>query len=197
MTHRVETGPGFRTVYMDPCWNERGGGSRGAQEHYPLLSTRSIHALIKLAPEWRQVADDAHLYMWATNNFLRDALRLMGDLDFAYVTNIAWVKSNDGAEVPLEDITLQQGLGQYFRGSHELLLFGVRGHGYDVRTEARNIPSVIVAPRDEHSAKPHPLYDLIEARSEGPFLEMFARNTREGWTSWGNDPALLRVEAAQ
>lgn len=178
----------FSTVYMDPPWAETGGGviTRGAQAHYPVMSTHDIHAVISTATEWRQVADDAHLYMWVTNNFLDAGLRLIKDLDFRPVTNIVWVKSRSPEDVPLEQVKLQTGLGQYFRGSHELLIFAVRGKGLDVRTAARDIGSVVIAPRGKHSAKPHVFYDLIEARSQGPYLEMFARNGRAGWTSWGN-----------
>ena len=181
----------FRVLYLDPPWLERGSGviPRGAQRHYPVMSTRDIHSTVTLAREFQELHDDAHCYMWVTNTFLGDGLRLLGDLNFRYVTNMAWVKSRDGEDVPLEELKLQQGLGQYFRGSHELLLFGVRGHGYEVRTDARDMGSVVVAPRTEHSAKPHTVYDIIERRSHGPYLEMFARNGRNGWTSWGNEDA--------
>lgn len=48
-------------------------------------------------------------------------------------------------------------------------------------------PSVIHAPRRRHSEKPLEFYDLFETVSPGPYLELFARNAREGWTSWGNE----------
>lgn len=170
----------FRTIYADPPWAESGGGKvkRGADRHYPLLATHDIPRVMQLAPEWN-IADDAHLYMWVTNNFLPGGLFVMGALGFRYVTNLCWVKD-------------RAGLGQYFRGQHELLLFGVRGSGLAVRTERRDIttlvdePSMYGAPRGQHSAKPHLFYELIESRSHGPFLEMFARSGREGWTAWGN-----------
>jgi len=82
----------------------------------------------------------------------------------------------------------QVGLGQYFRGGHELLLFGVKGRGLNVRTEARNIPSVLFAPRAAHSRKPPEFYELIERRSRGPYLEVFCRGKpRRNWTGWGNE----------
>ena len=81
----------------------------------------------------------------------------------------------------------RKGLGQYFRGQHEILLFGVRGKGYNVKTDDKTIGSWINAPRGRHSQKPSEFYDLIEARSHGPHLEMFARSNREGWISWGNE----------
>ncbi len=177
----------FATQLMDPPWPENGGGKckRGADRHYPTMSVRSIYQTIVTCPVWRP-ADDAHLYMWVTNNYLPDGLRLMSDLGFRYVTNICWVKDKSG-------------LGQYFRGQHELMLFGVRGDGYAVRTGQRDLTTVedsladdilIGHTRGKHSAKPEVFRELIEARSKGPYVEIFARSKRPGWTVWGNDPAL-------
>ena len=165
----------YQTILMDPPWNERGGGKikRGADRHYPLLKTREMPRVIYQSGVWRP-ALNAHLYMWATNNFLPDALWLLGSLGFTYKTNVVWTKS-------------RAGLGQYFRGQHELLLFGVCGSGPAARTSRRDLCSVIQAPRTRHSAKPEAAYQLIEARSQAPRLEMFARAAREGWDAWGNE----------
>ena len=167
----------FATQLMDPPWPENGGGKckRGADRHYPTMSVKSIYQTIVTCPVW-DPAEDAHLYMWVTNNYLPDGLRLMADLGFRYVTNICWVKDRSG-------------LGQYFRGQHELMLFGVSGDGYDVRTDRRDITTVGHA-RGEHSAKPSVFHELIEARSYGPYVEIFARAPRPGWTVWGNDEAV-------
>lgn len=164
----------YATILMDPPWPEHGAGKckRGADRHYPLIKCRDMFSTIRLAPCW-QPADDAHLYMWVTNNYLVQGLQLMAALDFRYVTNICWVKD-------------RAGLGQYFRGQHELCLFGVRGEGYEVRTAARNISSIYET-RFAHSAKPPAFYNLVESRSKGPYLEMFARTERPGWDSWGNE----------
>lgn len=163
---------------MDPPWPEHGGGKckRGADRHYPLVSLPNMPYVIHGSREFRQVADDAHCYMWVTNNYLPAGIRLLGDLDFRYVTNLCWVKDRSG-------------LGQYWRGKHELCLFGVRGDGYSVRTERKDMSTVIGSPRGKHSAKPDEFHAVIEARSEGPYLEMFARTTRPGWTAWGNEIA--------
>lgn len=166
---------GFSTILMDPPWQERGAGriKRGAQVHYPLLKTKDMPDVIKGSGKFTP-AKDAHLYLWATNSFLADGIWLMNELGFRYITNIVWVKDKIG-------------LGQYFRGNHELLLFGTRGLGFEVKTETRSLISVIHAPRSVHSKKPIQSYELIEARSKGPYLEMFARSTRPGWSSWGNE----------
>ena len=164
----------YSTILMDPPWNETGGGKikRGADKHYPLVKTPDLPRVIMQSPEWRP-ANDCHLYMWATNTFLADAIWLMGTLGFKYKTNVVWTKDRIG-------------LGQYFRGQHELLLFGVRGKGYNVKTDDRTLRSWVHATRGTHSTKPPEFYDLIEARSTGPYLEMFARHRRDSWDSWGN-----------
>lgn len=176
----------FRTINADPPWNEQGGGKikRGAQRHYPLMKTRDIApTMSKAIQSLGGVHENAHLYMWVTNNFLRDGFAVMDALGFRYVTNVVWAKE-------------QMSIGQYFRGKHELMLFGVRGKGLDpsVATDARDIPSCIVAPHERgpdgkriHSRKPEVFRDLIERRSKGPFLELFARTHRPGWESWGDE----------
>ena len=178
--HRGNTSTLFKTVYMDPPWYESGGAQKAPS--YPLIKTPDMLPTITHCGLW-SIAPDAHCYMWVTNNFLEDGLRLLSRLGFRYVSNLCWVKH-------------RVGIGQYFRGQHELCLFGVRGRGVAVVTEARNIPTVLDplntlgARRADHSKKPTEFYSLIEARSQGPYLEVFARNTRQGWQSWGNDAAV-------
>jgi N6-adenosine-specific RNA methylase IME4 len=168
----------YSTIVADPPWMERGGGAikRGADRHYPLLHEDEILSTILQAPVWRP-DDNAHLYLWVTNNFLPSGLRIMDGLGFRYVTNVVWVKDRPG-------------LGQYFRGQHELLLFGVRKRAPKPtvhRTDRKDLKSAVFAPRERHSAKPPYSYDLIEARSKGPYLELFARRSRPGWDVWGNE----------
>lgn len=166
----------FHAVLSDPPWPEKGGGKikRGADRHYPVMDRYDILETMLLAEPWADIADDAHHYMWVTNNYLPDGLWLMDALGFRYVTNAVWTKQRIG-------------LGQYLRGQHELLLFGVRGSGYACRTERKDISSLILGDRTKHSKKPESTYDLVEARSTGPYLEMFARSLRPGWASWGNE----------
>jgi N6-adenosine-specific RNA methylase IME4 len=171
----------YRTILADPPWNERGGGKikRGADRHYDLMRTHDIIDLMRYTLDGK-IADDAHLYLWVTNNYLPDGLAVLGALGFSYKTNIVWAKNRPG-------------IGQYFRGQHELCLFGVRGKGFSVRTERRDIATLLgkgMLPRTEHSVKPPEIYELVESRSEGPYIELFARRRVVGWDSWGNDPAL-------
>lgn len=170
----------FNTVLADPPWLERGGGQvkRGADRHYPLMSTRDICAL----PVRDITYDDSHLYLWVTNNFLPDGLTVMSAWGFRYITNLAWGKVRDGK--------VQQGLGQYFRGSHELLLFGVRGQvPYRTTADGKRAqhPTLVLEPRGEHSSKPPVFRSIIEKVSPGPYIELFARERVPGWEAWGNE----------
>ena len=99
---------------------------------------------------------------------------------FTYKTNLVWYKTRkDGGPDG-------RGVGFYFRNVTELVLFGIRG---SMRTldPGRTQTNVISTRKREHSRKPDELYDIIEACSPGPHLELFARHPRVGWTQWGNE----------
>lgn len=165
--------PLFHTLLIDPPWNERGGGAvykRGADRHYALLKTADIPRVIQASPLYRP-AVDAHLYLWVTNNFLRDGLWVLDALGFRYVTMLTWAKDRIG-------------LGRYFRGQTEHVLFATRG-AY-LAPLSRTQSTLITAPRTRHSAKPTALYDLIEQVSPAPRVELFARAQRDGWYAWGD-----------
>ena len=165
----------YHTIYADPPWLERGGGKikRGADRHYPLMKTSEIMALdIASICE-----DDAHLYLWVTNNFLPDGLKVMEAWGFRYVTTITWMKD-------------RKGLGQYFRGITEHCLFGVKGHlPYKLDENGKRCQGLtgFTAPRTEHSRKPEEMRDMIRRVSYGPYVELFARAPHEGWDVWGNE----------
>lgn len=177
---------GYRCIVSDPPWQEK-GGSRGADKHYPLLPTPEILRVMLQAPVWRP-ARNAHHWMWATANFLKDAIWLLEALGFRYVTGGVWVKPSIG-------------IGQYIRLRQEHLLLGVRGRQH---TRDNGVDSVIEAPRVRgadgrvrHSAKPDEAYRRIERVSPGPRLEMFARLPRPGWDVWGNEVGAAAEGAEQ
>ncbi len=172
----------FKTILIDPPWLEIGGGKikRGADKHYSLMNRYDILKTIICCDQWRLIDKNSHLYMWTTNSFLVDALWLIDSLGYKYKTNIVWVKKKNE--------NLQMGLGQYFRGSHEILLFATKGKKpTEPKTELKNIKSVIEAPRTIHSKKPELAFNTIEKRSKGPYLEIFAREKRPNWVPWGNE----------
>ena len=165
----------FRCIVADPPWREQGAGrsKRGADRHYQLLGRRQILNVMLGAPVWNPDPTGCHLWLWATSNHLPDALWLMAELGFRYVTSAVWIKKGNG-------------LGRYLRHRHELLLFGRMGKTMLPPPDRRR-SSVIEAPRRGHSIKPDEAFDVIEAVSPEPRLEMFARRHRAGWDSWGDE----------
>lgn len=175
----------YKTILCDPPWKETGGGKikRGADKHYQVLNHNQIVVLTK---EWLSdcVDENAHLYLWVTNGHLPDGLKLMEELNFRYITNIAWFKDRIG-------------LGRYFRGMHELCLFGTRGNGWKVRTSSNSVRGTIHEKKREHSRKPESFYNVIESRSEGPYLELFGRQVRNGWDVKGDETNLFNLNVKQ
>lgn len=174
---------GFSTVLADPPWRFANRTGKVAPEHRRLdrYSTMSLDAIKELDVA-RAVAKNAHLYLWVPNALLPDALDVMSAWGFRYVSNIVWAKRRkDGGPDG-------RGVGFYFRNVTELLLFGVRG---SMRTlsPGRSQVNMIETRKREHSRKPDEQYGLIESCSPGPYLELFARRARAGWTVWGDESA--------
>jgi N6-adenosine-specific RNA methylase IME4 len=161
----------FPTILIDPPWD---WGDEGDQDQLgrarPDYSTMSFEQLLEL-----NVADlsmpDAHLYLWITNRSLPKGFALLERWGFRYVTCLTWVKPHFG-------------MGNYFRGQTEQVLFGVRG---SLMLKRRDVGTAFHAPRgpNGHSSKPLEFYDLVESCSPGPYLEMFSRSARQDWTTWG------------
>lgn len=160
----------FRTVVADPPWDYDNSATRGsAENHYQTMSLGEIAELGEQLES--KLGDSAHLYLWATSSFLRDAFDVCEAWGFDYKTTLVWVKP-------------QIGLGNYFRARTEYVLFCTKGNQ---PTQDRALSNVIEAPRAEHSAKPPEFYQLVEQASPGPFLELFARKPRDGWECWGDE----------
>ncbi len=180
-TSLPEVAGGFQTVLADPPWRFTNRTGKVAPEHRRLdrYDTMDLEA-IKALPVGDVVADNAHLYLWVPNALLPEGMQVMDAWGFRYVSNIVWAKRRaDGGPDG-------RGVGFYFRNVTELILFGVRG---SMRTlaPARSQVNMIESRKREHSRKPDEQYDLIEACSPGPFLELFARHPRDGWEVWGNE----------
>lgn len=174
----------YQIIYADPPWLETGGGkiTRGAQKHYNLMKTSDIINL----PISNISDSNCHLYLWVTNTFLSDGLKVMKNWGFNYKTTITWVKDRIG-------------LGQYFRGQTEHCLFGVKGMiPYRIINNKRQQGvTYFFAPRTKHSAKPQQMRNMIlKVSGDLPRIELFARkketdlfgeNDLNGWDTWGNE----------
>lgn len=167
----------FETTLVDPPWPESGGGGRGAQNHYPLIeSPEEICRVIAFCPLWNP-APASFLWMWTTSNYRTWAEGIIQHLGFATVTDWVWLKRLH--EKPLKR---NPGLGQYRRSEHEHLMLAKRG---EPQRCGQWPSSVFVQKPTEHSVKPEESYQCIEKVTPGPRLELFCRNARAGWASWG------------
>lgn len=171
----------FRTILADPPWQFQNRTGKMAPEHkrlnrYPTMALEDIKSL----PVSQVAEEKSHLYLWVPNALLPEGLEVMKAWGFQYKTNIVWEKiRKDGGPDG-------RGVGFYFRNVTELLLFGIKGVGMRTLNPARTQVNLIRTQKREHSRKPDEMIDLIESCSPGPYLELFARGEREGWTLWGN-----------
>jgi N6-adenosine-specific RNA methylase IME4 len=174
-------GQKFHTVLADPPWRFTNRTGKVAPEHrrltrYETMTTDHICAL----PVADVVKEPAHLYMWVPNALLPEGLAVLKAWGFDYKSNIIWhkIRKDGGSD--------GRGVGFYFRNVTEILLFGTRGKNARTLAPGRRQVNMIETRKREHSRKPDEQYVVIEACSRGPYLELFARGTRPGWTYWGN-----------
>lgn len=171
----------YSTILADPPWQFQNRTGKVAPEHkrllrYPTMELKEIREL----PVAKLAAAKSHLYLWVPNALLQEGLKVMEAWGFTYKSNLVWYKiRKDGGPDG-------RGVGFYFRNVTELVLFGVRG---SMRTlqPGRTQVNLFASRKREHSRKPDEFYDLVEACSPGPYLELFARFRRPGWDQWGNE----------
>jgi N6-adenosine-specific RNA methylase IME4 len=175
------SGSKFHTVLADPPWRFANRTGKMAPEHRRLAryETMSIEEVCAL-PVAGLVTEPAHLYLWVPNALLPWGLQAMAAWGFGYKSNIVWhkVRKDGGSD--------GRGVGFYFRNVTEVLLFGVRGKNARTLASGRRQVNMIESRKREHSKKPDEQYAIIESCSKGPYLELFARGTRPGWTHWGS-----------
>lgn len=161
----------YPVLYLDPPWRYEHAESvsREIENQYPTMSLDDIKSM----PINDIAFDDCIMFMWATSPKLAEAFEVLQAWGFSYRTCAVWDKQKIG-------------MGYYFRQQHELLLIAVKGSP-TTPAPADRPSSVFSYPRGEHSAKPHEVYEIIEAMYPTlPKLEMFCRTPREGWGVWGN-----------
>lgn len=171
----------FATIMADPPWQFQNRTGKVAPEHkrlsrYGTMTLSEIQAL----PVAHAASATAHLYLWVPNALLPEGLAVMRAWGFQYKSNIVWhkIRKDGGSD--------GRGVGFYFRNVTELILFGTRGKNARTLRPGRRQVNYLESRKREHSRKPDEQYEIIEACSPGPFLELFARGTRKNWVTWGN-----------
>lgn len=180
----------YRVIYADPPWHfttySAKGQGRGAVAHYDCMKFEEMARL----PIDTWAADDAVLFLWATDPLLPQAFRLIEAWGFTFKTiGFYWAKLNKSAN--LERITEKDffaGLGYWTRANTEQCLLATRGKP---SRSARDVRRLIVSHRREHSRKPDEVYQRIERLVDGPYLELFGRSSRKTWDCWGDQKTLF------
>lgn len=180
----------FSTIVIDPPWpyspgsGPVGTGGRGKKGRYATqvgigdhYNSMTMEELLKL-PVGKKADTNAHLYLWITNSFVEEGCLLIKEWGFVYKTMLTWGKIDEHRKPSMKT-------GYYFRGATEHCLFAVKGK---LRTTQKPPRATLqLSGRLPHSVKPPWFYKLVEEQSPGPYLEMFARRKRAGWTVWGNE----------
>ncbi len=177
----IAAGRRFKTIMADPPWRFQNATGKVAPEHKRLNRYGTMTLAGIMALPVAQIADEtSHLYLWVPNALLPDGLAVLQAWGFYYKSNIVWhkVRKDGGSD--------GRGVGFYFRNVTELILFGVRGKNARTLAPGRSQVNMIQTRKREHSRKPDEQYDVIEACSPGPYIELFGRGIRKGWTTWGH-----------
>lgn len=184
----------FRVILADPPWryaNFSAAAHGAAAAHYDGMTEEAMAAI----PVASWAAPDAAIFMWATWPKLDEAMRLISAWGFDYVTAVPWVKT-----LPAQR-AIYRGIGFWAMAAAEVLLIARRGDPGRQKVDPvigllEGEPRVFYAPRTRHSAKPLEVHEWIEGMFPGgPFLELFARQERPGWTTYGNELG-FRLSAA-
>ena len=184
----------FGAILIDPPWSFKSyaksknpDSDRHVERHYKTMSRTEIAAL-----PIRELAapTGCHLFLWTTGPTLPQAIDTMAGWGFRYSgMGFVWVKlkkSHDANQLrilPTADGDFHVGLGFTTRKNAEFCLLGRHGSAKRV---ARNVREIIISPRREHSRKPAETRERIERYCAGPYLELFGREERAGWTVRGD-----------
>jgi N6-adenosine-specific RNA methylase IME4 len=181
----------FRTIYADPPWHFqswtngrwKGDGKVFTPAKAPEYHTMSVDQIAAL-PVASLAAKDCVLLMWGIWSTLPEALRVADAWGFKYKScAFNWMKA-DVTQIDMfrDSAETQLGLGYWTRQDSEYCLLATRG---SPKKKSSNVHQGIIERRRQHSRKPDCAYSRIEQLVDGPYLELFARSTRPGWTAWG------------
>ncbi len=180
----------FGTILADPPWRFQNATGKVAPQHKRLHRYETMSLAEIAAMPVAQISEKtSHLYLWTPNALLPYGLAVLEAWDFTYKSNIVWhkIRKDGGSD--------GRGVGFYFRNVTELVLFGVKGKNARTLDPGRRQVNYLATRKREHSRKPDELYDIIERCSSGPYVELFARGSRDEWMSWGDEADEKRYQA--
>ncbi len=172
----------FKVICVDPPWqfdDKLPGKTRGAEKHYPTLSVREL-CRFPLPP----LADDCVLFMWRVASMPQAPLTVIDTWGFTPKTEIVWLKKTAHGNRWF-------GMGRTLRAEHETCIVATRGKpkvlNHSVRSTFVTDFEGLSAPVGRHSEKPEEFYKIVETLFDGPYVELFARRQRPGWTCQGDE----------
>jgi site-specific DNA-methyltransferase (adenine-specific) len=165
----------FVTAVVDPPWPyQPRGGKHIHGSGYVEYDTLTIKDLCDL-PIGEHVG--GYLFLWTTAPMILEAPKLIEAWGFQYATMLTWVKRTTGGG-------LAYGAGYWYRGCAEFVMVAKKPAMSSVRTHKRNAFEAQIRGASE---KPEVFQDHVERHYPGPYLELFARRQRLGWTCLGNE----------
>lgn len=186
----------YAAIVADPPWHfkartalkvENWTSRRDVEKHYSVMS----HDEIKSLPVSELASADAHLFLWTTGPCLRQSFDVIDAWGFRYsAIAFTWVKLKKSFNasqlrvLPLAESDLHVGLGLTTRKNAEFCLLARRG---SARRKAKSVREIIMSPVREHSRKPDDVFTRVQTYCDGPYCELFARQTRPGWDAWGRE----------
>jgi N6-adenosine-specific RNA methylase IME4 len=157
-------------------------GRRDTEQHYPTMSL----AEIKQLPVAALAARDCWLFFWTSAPFQEQAFETIEAWGFTY-SSIAftWVKLRRRFNgLFIMECDLHTSMGHTTRKGTEACLLARKGTPHRL---AKDVHEVILSPVREHSRKPDEAYARVQRYCAGPYLDLFARETRDGWDAWGDE----------
>ena len=172
----------YNIIYADPPWrynqrnNKKTKFGGGVHAHYPTMSMEEIKKL----PIEKLAGKNCALFLWTTFPYLDKQIQLFEKWGFRYTTlGFSWIKTNAKNGAPFF------GVGYYAKSNCEICLLGIKGK---MKPFSNKISSCVISPREAHSKKPSEIRDrIVSLFGDLPRIELFARESADGWDCWGND----------
>ena len=177
MTDIFNTNKKYNIIYADPPWSYKDKKCNGnCESHYKTMNIENICNL-----PIKNIADkDCVLFLWITYPMLNEGLKLIEEWGFKYKTiGFQWIKQNKSGK------GFFFGLGRWTRGNSECCLIAVKGKPKRI---SNSVSQLVFSPLQEHSKKPDIVREkIVELIGDKPRIELFARQSVEGWDCWGNE----------
>lgn len=143
--------------------------------------------------------DGCVIWLWFTNNHFLECAELIRHWGRTQLSSLISHKGILTWEKITSTGVTRLGVGHWLRNSTEhcaICTIGKVASFAHQSALARKTPNLIKAPRREHSRKPEEFYNLVEQLCLAPRLDMFARQTRSGWDSWGDQTNFFDKDVA-